>query len=105
MGDTSIVTPEELKRIGKEDFGLDLSRYNFKYLIQKHLDEGMPLRLPVPSLNKNLGRCYNQYGSIVFTNDENDLTWANAGGEVLERGEHPILGPWIKYYYKVDSGD
>jgi len=54
---------------------------------------------------EKLGRCYSRSKDITLNGDEKDVPKGNFGNyRVLERGEHPLLGAWLKTSCEVDSG-
>lgn len=55
---------------------------------------------------ERLGRCYNRYTSLIVAGTEADATKGNEGNyRVVARGQHPLLGHWIKTSHEVDSSD
>ncbi len=56
--------------------------------------------------HRQLGRCYSETTSVTLNGTEAKVPKGNFGNhKILAKGEHPLLGAWIKSSCEYDSSD
>lgn len=56
--------------------------------------------------SRQLGRCYSESTSITLNGTDEKVPKGNFGNhKILAKGEHPLLGAWIKSSCEYDSSD
>jgi len=96
-------TLEEFKKALGEVGVKDLDKAEFHSSLAK-FQKGGPLSLCID--DERLGRCYNRMTYVTLNGTEKDVPTGNFGNHrILAKGEHALLGAWIKSSCEYDSSD